>query len=46
MQANKQQEIEKKHKSNTYLTVNRLMLMLLHTTTHLKLYAVINNRPK
>ena len=46
MQANKQQEIEKKHKSNTYLTVNRLMLMLLHTTTHLKLHAVINNRPK
>jgi len=35
MQANKQQETEKKHKSNTYLTVNRLML--LHTTTHLKL---------
>jgi len=35
MQANKQQEIEKKHKSNTYLTVNRVMQ--LHTTTHLKL---------
>ena len=46
MQVNKQQEIEKKHKSNTYLTVNRLML--LHTTTRLKLhiYAVINNRPQ
>jgi len=29
IQANKQEEIEKKHKSNTYLTVNRLMLMLL-----------------
>ena len=27
MQTNKQQEIEKKHKSNTYLTVNRLMLL-------------------
>jgi len=38
MQANKQQEIEKKHDSNTYLTVNRSMLMLLHTTTHLKLH--------
>ena len=38
IQANKQQEIEKKHKSNTYLTVNRLMLMLLRTTTHLKLH--------
>jgi len=29
---NKQQEIEKKHKSNTYITVNRLIL--LHTTIH------------
>ena len=38
IQANKQREIEKKHKSNTYLTVNRLMLMLLRTTTHLKLH--------
>ena len=37
MQANKQ-EIEKTHKSNTYLTVNRLMLMVLHTTTYIKLH--------
>jgi len=27
---------KKKHKSNTYLTVNRLML--LHATTHFKLH--------
>jgi len=36
MQTNIQQEIEEKHKSNTYLTLNRLML--LHATTHLKLH--------